>query len=232
MHPSVERLLAVQKHDREIRFLRDAMRLRPQELEDDRRKVASARELVRAADETIKRCRIEIDHGELEIRQCEAEIEKATVALNSAKTNQEYSIFKDQISRRGDARGAIEERVLEALTRLDQLNAERAQVLAHLEGQERAFARKEAEVGALVSSMSGQVEELLGKRAVAATGIDPDHLEMYDRILAHLQDLAIVQVRDDVCQGCHMSVTKQDRMTILIGESLVSCRSCGRLLFI
>ena len=232
LHPSMQKLLGVQKLDCEIRFLSEAMRLRPQELEDDRRKVATCQALVANAEDALRECRLEIDRGELEIKGCDGEIEKANVALNSAKTNQEYAVLKAQIERHEDTRGEVEERVLEALTRLDGMQAEKAKIDTNLAAQQRAFARKEGEVHEIVAGLRKQVAELQATRAQLVVDIEPDHLELYERILAHVGDAAIVQVKDSTCHGCFMQVTKQDRAVILVGEKLVQCKNCSRLLFL
>ena len=232
LHPSIEKLLNVQKLDREKRFIEEAMVLRPQELEDDRKKVAAAEGGVRHAQQLIQEARLVIDRGELEIKQCDAEIEKATIALNTAKTNQEYAVFKEQISRQQEKRDGIEETTLEQLEQLTQLEANKAKLEKALEEEQKTFARKKAEVDELIAGLASQVSALETERASAVVGIDADHLELYDRILAHVHDAALVEVKDSVCHGCYMQVTTQDRSQILIGEKLVQCKNCGRILFL
>ena len=63
-------------------------------------------------------------------------------------------------------------------------------------------------------------------------GVDTDHLELYERIFAHLGDAAICTVTDEICQGCFHSVTKQEISLLILSEEFVQCRSCNRLLFL
>ena len=105
MHPSVEQLLKVQEVDSQSVFLNEAMRLRPQELADEQKKVAVAQAVADGISAEITQLRKEFDQRELEIKNCDAQIEKLTITLNIAKTNQEYSVLRDQIERQKESRG-------------------------------------------------------------------------------------------------------------------------------
>ena len=63
MNPSIEQLLNVQRVDKEIRFLAEAKRLRPEELSDERKKLAISNSMVEAVVEAIKQGRLEIEKG-------------------------------------------------------------------------------------------------------------------------------------------------------------------------
>jgi hypothetical protein len=232
MHPSIEKLLNVQRVDREIRFLEEARRLRPQELADEKRKVAAHSAALEAIQEAIKKTRLEANKGELEVKQKDAEIHKARVTLNTVKTNQEYAVIKEQIARHEEERGKIEDSVLQYLEEIDQLEERRKAAQKALSDQEKILARKESELAGVLAGIDAKVAAHRAQRAQLAQAVDRDHLELYERILGHLQDFAISAVKDLVCQGCFTAVTRQDITVLMLGQELMQCRSCGRLLFL
>ncbi len=232
MNPSIEQLLNVQRVDKEIRFLAEAKRLRPEELSDERKKLAISNSMVEAVVEAIKQGRFEIEKGEHGIKNEDAEIEKVRIALNTAKTNQEYGVFKEQIARHEEKRGEIEEEVLGYLSRIELLEEKKREAERELADQQKIFDRKEAEVMVLVKGLEEQISTLETERSGLIEGLDRDHLELYDRIRNHLDDNAICGVKDHVCQGCFRTVTKQDIAQLMLGEEILQCRSCARLLFI
>ena len=89
VNPSIEQLLRVQEVDSEMIFIRESLRRRPLELDDDRRKVENVRKHLEGAIAQIKRSKMEADKGELEVKRLDGEIEKLNVALNQAKSNQD-----------------------------------------------------------------------------------------------------------------------------------------------
>ena len=125
MHHSIEKLLGVQKLDREIGLLEEAKIRRPMELSDDLRKVEAGKASVSAVEEVIKSCRMDIDKGELQIKEFDGEIEKSKIAMNAAKTNEEFAICKGQIEKHEKSQGDLEENVLELMNHLDTLQGKK-----------------------------------------------------------------------------------------------------------
>ena len=153
MHPSLEKLLDVQKLDRETRLLEEAKVRRPMELNDDKRKVAAGKQVVGGVEEEITACRLNIDKGELNIKEFEEEIQKSNIAMNGAKSNTEYSIFQEQIAKNEESKGEKEVEVLELLTLLENLQGKKAEVERELADLEKAYQRKESEVLGLVKEL-------------------------------------------------------------------------------
>ena len=63
--------------------------------------------------------------------------------------------------------------------------------------------------------------------------LDDGILNRYERMrTSRIRGNAIVPVVNDVCQGCHMAVTKSLIAELLNGRSLVTCEHCGRILYL
>jgi predicted nucleic acid-binding Zn-ribbon protein len=229
MHPSIERLLRVQEVDSQIIFLREAIRLRPRECEDEQRKLREAKELLESFVAQVKKLRLESDRRELDVRGFDAEIAKLKVALNTAKTNAEYTILREQIKRQEAARGQAEEDVLMKLSEIDELQKRQKELEERVASAEKAYRKKEEEVRQVVAGLTAELNEHLRRRAGLLEGIDKDHLQIYEKLLGHYKDFAIARVEANVCPGCHMSVTQQEVNLLMQGE-LVRCKYCTRLL--
>ena len=239
MHPSLEKLLDVQKLDRETRLLEEAKARRPMELNDEKRKVAAGKETVGGVDEEITACRLNIDKGELNIKELEEGIQKSNIAMNGAKSNTEYSIFQEQIARSEESKGAKEVEVLELLTLLENLQGKKADVERDLADLEKSYQRKEAEVLGLVKELEEKVGGLKDERGQLAVEITSDHLDLYERINSKVDADCIVAAEESAdeagvyfCQGCYMTVTKQELNQLALAQDLLTCRSCSRLLYL
>lgn len=231
MNPSIERLLTVQDVDSEMLFVRESLRLRPSELEEDRGRVRETGKAIEDIVHRVRQLRIESDRRELDVRKADAEIEKLNVVLNQARSNQEYTITKEQIKRHEELRGRAEEEVLEKLTLIDGLEEERKGLVQRLAVEEKALQKKSAEVEEIVRELQTQLGDLERRRADLVQGVDKDHLKMYDRVLARHNNFAIARVEDQICQGCFISITSQD-VNLLMQGQFVQCRSCSRLLYL
>ncbi len=239
MHPSLEKLLDVQKLDRETRLLEEAKVRRPMELNDDKRKVAAGKQVVGGVEEEITACRLNIDKGELNIKEFEEEIQKSNIAMNGAKSNTEYSIFQEQIAKNEESKGEKEVEVLELLTLLENLQGKKAEVERELADLEKAYQRKESEVLGLVKELEEKVGGLKEERGRLAEGITGDHLDLYERIKGKVDSDCLVAAEESAdeagvyfCQGCYMTVTKQELNQLALAQELLTCRSCSRLLYL
>ena len=231
MHPSIEQLLRVQEVDSQLIFLRESLRLRPLEMEDDRRKLEETKKSLDALLLEIKRTRMDSDRREVDVKKFDSEIEKLNVLLNQAKSNQEYTILKEQIKRQEELRGQAEEEVLEKLTKLDSMEANRKALGERHDLDLKSFRRKEAEVAEILKGIKEQASGLELKRGELLGGIDKENLRTYERILARHNNFAIARVENQVCHGCFMSVTVQEVNLLMQGQFL-QCKSCSRLFYL
>ena len=239
MHHSIEKLLGVQKLDREIGLLEQAKIRRPMELSDDLRKVEAGKASVSAVEEVIKSCRMDIDKGELQIKEFDGEIEKSKIAMNASKTNEEFAICKGQIEKHEKSQGDLEENVLELMSHLDTLQGKKDESERELADIKKAYDRKETEVNGLVAGLDTKIGGLKEERGQLLVDIDQDHLAIYERIRTKVDADSIVPVdkKDEeegvfFCQGCYMRVTKQELTQLSLEQELLTCRSCSRLLYL
>lgn len=231
MNESIEQLLRVQEVDSQIISLKESLRVRPRELDGDRRKAQETRAVLEALVAQIKRTKVDADQRELDVKKCDAEILKLSVAMNQSKSNQEYTIYKEQIKRQEDIRGKAEEDVIEKLTVIDGLELKRKGQAQELEAAEKALRKKEAEVQELLRGMEAQIADLEARRGQLIAGIDGEKLQIYERVLQRHNNFAVARVENQVCQGCYMSVTSQ-QVNLLLQGHFLQCGSCMRVLYL
>ncbi len=231
MHPSIEKLLRVQDVDSQILFLEEAKRVRPQELNEDRQKVIQAEELVERVRRKIRTLRMESDQQEVDIKKFDEEIGKLTIVLNQSRTNEEYSVVRDQIERQKEKRSEAEEEVLGKLTEVDRLQEEKSEQEKRFEATQKSFGRKESEMNELLQGLESQLNELRERRISLIEGVDSEHLVLYDRVLGLRQNFSIARVEGQICQGCFMRLTPQN-VNLLMQAMFLQCSNCTRLLYL
>ena len=231
MHDSISKLLRVQDLDSQILFMREAVRVRPTELNDDRQKLERAQGLVKTHQEKIKSRRMAAAQREVDVKPFDEEITKMRIALNQTKSNDEYSVIRDSIERKTEEQGKAEEEVLEILAEIDGLQEQLKGLETEEQSVKRACDRKSAEVGELVKGLEEQVAPLEAARRERVDGVDPEHLRLYERVLDRHRNHAIAPVEDGICRGCHMRVTPQNINRLMLSD-LVQCTQCTRFLYL
>ncbi len=225
-------LLELQKIDADLHFLRELRVRRPQEVQKERDKLQRSEQAVASIESDIKQLRMTCDRAELDIKQKQGEIEKLQIALNTAKTNQEYQVLRDQIERHGKELGEIEEQVLERFNSIDALGEEKTAARDEVERARKELAAREEEMRGIVAEVDEKIAALDKQRAEKVAEIPGDALETYERVLARYEDSALALVESRICQGCYMSVTSQAINELMVGEELIQCKNCLRILYL
>jgi predicted nucleic acid-binding Zn-ribbon protein len=231
MNVTLQQLLKVQDVDSEMILLRESLRMRPREVEDERKKVLEAKRVLEEVTARARQLKMESDRREVDVKKCDAEIEKYNVALNQAQSNQEYTIIKEQIKRQEDLRAKAEEDVILKLDDIAATEAEKKAAAERVAVEEKVLAKKTSEVQQICTGIEKQLAALEARRAELIVVIDKEHLKIYDRVLARTNNSAIARVEAQVCQGCYISVTAQEINLMMLGQ-FVQCRSCSRLLYL
>ena len=99
------------------------------------------------------------------------------------------------------------------------------QIRLLLELQELGITLSESEI---LHGKQTETEELKQRQEDLRSQIDGDSLAKYDR-LANL-GLAVVEVKGNMCLGCHMSIPAGDLNRMIKNEATPACPNCGRFL--
>ncbi|RMG15202.1 MAG: hypothetical protein D6731_08845 [Planctomycetota bacterium] len=224
-------ILDLGRLDEELGRLRRRLERAPEQAAPQRQRVAACkRELDRLVEETKR--------GVLEAKRLEGEAEskkqalgKNEVALNAAKSNDEYQALLKAIERQKDELNDIETAILEAYDEQDRLEAAQKAGAERLAEREKELAAAEERVAALEAELRERIAELEARRAEAAARVDADVLTHYQRVLDKVGDTAIVPIQDETCQGCYYRVRPNQVSLIRGGKEMVVCFHCGRMLY-
>lgn len=231
MSPELEAILALGELDRELIRARKRLERAPQLAAPQRERVRAAKaELERLAEEG-KRGKLEVTRLEGEAKAKQQEIEKSQLALNQAKSNEEYQAHIKAIAARNDELSDIETRILLGYEAQEQREARTAGGEARLQEQERELKEANERVAEEEARVRAEIADLEAKRSAARGKVDAAHLALYDRILEHVGDSAIAEVVDEHCQGCFIKARPDQVSKVRGANELVPCTSCGRFLY-
>jgi len=161
----------------------------------------------------------------------EESIGRSKGRVTALRKSQDYMAVQREIENSRKAIAGKEEEILKILE-VEQASraalAERRERLTELTAQveryEAAYEERRAETEAEVAELAGEREELL-------VGLPKPLLRKYDRIREKRGGVALVEVRDEICQGCFMGIRPQLYNELQRGDILVDCPNCQRILY-
>ena len=78
---------------------------------------------------------------------------------------------------------------------------------------------------------SKKIEELKSDREKITSNIDNDLLDQYNRIFKSKKGVAVSELVNDICSGCHMKVTPTTAGMVRAEKVVSTCDQCGRILY-
>jgi uncharacterized protein len=171
-------------------------------------------------------------------RQDELDIESARsltkgreAKLYAIKTNKEYQAALKEIA---DAKRTLrerEDRVLQLMEQIEQLDQDLTQLSAALADRETESAKVCEDIGTESKALASAQLAEEAHAAEAAQAIDPEAMEVYRKTQRrHLDAMAIVD--NGNCSGCNMRVPPQRFVEIKRYTQAMDCPSCHRILYV
>jgi predicted nucleic acid-binding Zn-ribbon protein len=159
-------------------------------------------------------------------------IDKSREKLRSVKTNKEYQSSLKEIEDLENINSKMEDQMIECLDLIDSVEnglrdkKEQYSRLSEQANKERAFIQEEVELG------EKTIAKLEEKHNHISRKINSDLMKKFNRVKeTQANNIAIVAVKDAVCQGCNMNIPPQMYNELHRLDSLKNCPHCQRIIY-
>lgn len=231
MLPEIEQLLIIQDRDQKTTKLNSDIERLPLEEQQARQRLKSVIESVNSAESEIKGNEVEISKIELDIDTRKDSITKLKNQQLETKKNEEFAAMEHSITNYQDEISKLEDSQLELMEKGEELNNS-------LEEANDIHAKEQKVVDAELAiikerkiQFSKKIEELKSDREKIASNIDNDLLDQYNRIFKSKKGVAVSELVNDICSGCHMKVTPTTAGMVRAEKVVSTCDQCGRILY-
>ena len=231
MLPEIEQLLIIQDRDQKITKLNSDIERLPLEEQQAKQRLKSVIESVNSAESEIKGNEVEISKIELDIDTRKDSITKLKNQQLETKKNEEFAAMEHSITNYQDEISKLEDSQLELMEKGVELNNS-------LEEANDIHAKEQKVVDAELAiikerkiQFSKKIEELKSDREKIASNIDNDLLDQYNRIFKSKKGVAVSELVNDICSGCHMKVTPTTAGMVRAEKVVSTCDQCGRILY-
>ena len=233
MKAELDKLIALQKSDTEIKKLKKAIET------VDQRRAAIEQEFEARAFE-IRAVEKKRHAADTEKTRLDNEIAEANVKLERSESNLKQSQNQKQYEAAMREKGVLQKQIsdLETLSlekseiieEADKVLSERADEIANLES-ERAESLKNLEKQTKAEKSELAAHQQNREKAFATL---PKNLAAtYDRLVQRIRDgVAVAEVKNGACGSCSMKLRPQMVVDIKVGKQILTCENCHRILYI
>jgi len=173
-----------------------------------------------------------ISKKELDLKTDEEQINKFNIQLNQIKTNKEYTALRSEIGCKEADKALLEDEILNLMSKLEILDEEHKELPEELKRGEEKLKDFIKSVDEDIIKTSEEVVRLHNDQEKYSNLLDEDTLYHYKRLSNVRDGKSIVEVVDNACSGCFMSITLQTLNSLMGGKKLVLCPNCQRILFL
>lgn len=171
-----------------------------------------------------------LDKAEGELKLIERKIDSETKRLYGGSIGAKEAVnYQREIEGLDRRRSDKETEVLELMDAREKSETalnEARQVVTELTERKQEL---EAKVSQHWKEIDAHLARKEARKGEIAPLIDPDVLEVYDRIRSSHSGIGVARLEDGVCSACHLALSPAERSEVA-KESLPRCIHCGRIL--
>ena len=231
MLPEIEQLLIIQDRDQKTTKLNSDIERLPLEEQQAKQRLKSVIESVNSAESEIKGNEVEISKIELDIDTRKDSITKLKNQQLETKKNEEFAAMEHSITNYQDEISKLEDSQLELMEKGEELNTSLKEANDIHAKEQKVVDAELAIIKERKIQFSKKIEELKSDREKIASNVDNDLLDQYNRIFKSKKGVAVSELVNDICSGCHMKVTPTTAGMVRAEKVVSTCDQCGRILY-
>jgi predicted nucleic acid-binding Zn-ribbon protein len=230
MLPDVQKLIELQKADREILRLREEIAALPKRVSAIEAKLAGTKAVLEKANTAIKADEAARRKYETAIQDLQQKISKYRDQSLEVKTNEQYKALLHEIQFAEQDIRINEDKILELMVNAEAREKDVKAAERELKEETAEIEKEKAEARQRTAEDEKQLAEWNARRDSLRSGVDADLLRQYDRVSKY-RGTGISEARDHKCQACQVMLRPQTYNEVRAAKEIVFCDSCQRILY-
>ncbi|WP_436715713.1 phospholipase [Roseiconus lacunae] len=185
---------------------------------------------VQKARDDVKSATMICDEKQLQLKSREDHIEDLKAKLNTASSNKEFNLLKEQIAADQQANSVQSDEIFEGLERIDVLNEAVTEAEKELEEKIKEQQERTEQVESRLKVVQNDLDHVRDELVASEKQIPASVKAEYTRLTASRRDEALAPIEDDSCGGCNQILTTQMIDRIRLGF-LIECPACAAWLY-
>jgi predicted nucleic acid-binding Zn-ribbon protein len=230
MHAALEKLIALQQAEVELRRVEEKLKDVPRARGEMEARLAADRGRLDAARAALADSQKARKQHEGALQDLETKRSKYKGQLMEVKTNKEYTAMLHEIEGVERDIREREDQILAEMERSEGLTAEVKSEESLFKGVEETVRTEAQSLESEGRKLEEERQRLQAARDATAATVPEDAMQLFQRV-ARLRGVAVAEARDDMCQLCHVKLRPQQYVDLKRNESIVQCAHCSRILY-
>lgn len=167
---------------------------------------------------------------ENELNLNEENIKKSEERLFEIKTHKEYQALQKEITETKRMNLDIEEKLLDEMEKIEQLEAQIAEKNEELTNKETDYQVKISDYKEKLEEIKIVYKPKMEEKEKIIQTISPEILPLYEKIKTRNGEVLAV-AKNEICTGCNMNIPAQLFNEILTLSRIIQCPNCKKILY-
>ncbi len=168
---------------------------------------------------------------EREIDDINEKITKLKTRITEIKTNKEYQAHLKEIESAEKERYAIEDEILVIMEEIDTASKGISFEDSRLQEKKKEIEELKKKLTGEVANAEKELVPLKEARSRLVDSTDKDVYHQYVQLMESSNAIAVIEAKNEVCQGCNMNIPPQLFVEIKKNDTIIHCPQCRRILF-
>ena len=180
----------------------------------------------------IKEEQLKKNKNEVHLAELSAKLDDNAKKSNEVKTEREIKslqleeeIAKEQVNFANEEIDRLEKLIQHKQVKINELETQAEDI-------EASLASVKANVDAKLATIDEARQQVYGKKQTLVSSMNQKGLSFYQKIRRWAKNTTAVEVRNQACMGCFMSVSDKVYADVIKGEEITTCPHCGRILYL
>ena len=179
----------------------------------------------------LKRNQRELER-EVEDLQAKASVSEERLYGGTVKIPKELASLQEQIANLKGRMKGLDDNTLDIMSVLETVHQQVSSKRQELVKVEEEWQEEQASLSQEQAELNSALATLEQKRKDLASKLDTASLELYRALRRIRQGRAVAKVEQGVCQGCRIALPMSELQRAKVGQELVQCSSCERILYL
>ncbi len=227
-----EALYRLQKIDTDLNGSRDALSRVEGQLAQNGELLAARRKLTEAEDR-LQTLRGKLRNMELDLEGILSKIFSAQEMLYGGEITspKELASLEQEIEYLRRQQSEVEDRTLETMAEVEEKESRLQMEEEGLRRREREWKGIQEDLGQQVQELRSHLASLEGERKEILLTVSEHDIAVYEELRDLRRGEAVALIEGGICQGCRVALPTSLVQKVRRGQDLVSCSSCGRILY-
>ncbi|MCC6347184.1 MAG: hypothetical protein IT388_08370 [Nitrospirales bacterium] len=168
---------------------------------------------------------------EIEIEELREKAKKLKQRSSEVKNNKEYQAHLKEIEKGEEDLKTAEDVLLSLMESLEESSRRLKEEAARAAGEKTKVEAVRKDLEGEVQQRERELKELKEQRKKLVSRIEEGLYVLYTNIMKSSRGLAVVEAKNEICQGCNLHIPPQMFVEIKANDEIVECPQCRRILY-